>query len=331
MWRSLLSYSTQVCCRLSGAQSFALFPQPDVEEPPGADISNVAAGWKADIWRATLSAVKVTIYAGNAGDRNERGMRGAQSLGLCIAAQLGVEPSIVGSAAPVVEGGWKTQLQAASGNLQLLANALADTLRAEEATILTMGRCAASIATLPLAAQRFPDAAIVWFDAHGDCNVPMGGCASDTNYLGGMVITGAAGEWDTGFGRGVDLANVILVGARDLDPPEQQRIDRGEIRLVSVGPNLGERLRKAIGSRSVYVHLDCDVLDAGLVATEYQSPNGISFADLREAFEVLAEHDLLGLEIAEFEDCWPDGAANLPDQLLSAVQPALGTVVGRWR
>lgn len=92
-----------------------------------------------------------------------------------------------------------------------------------------------------------------------------------------MAITGAAGEWDTGFEDDLNLANVILVGARDLDPPEKHRIDRGQITLVPLGPNLLPQLEKAVGGHRLYIHLDCDVLDARLIATEYQSPYGLSF------------------------------------------------------
>lgn len=268
----------------------------------------------------------VIIYAANAGDRNERGMLGALSLGAEIAHRLGVETRTIGSPVAIVEGGWAEQLKAATPNLRLLTRSIAEQLEGNRPLLLTMGRCAASIATLPPVATCFPDAAIVWFDAHGDCNVPTGQCASDMNYLGGMVITGAAGEWNTGFGHGVDLANVILVGARDLDPPEQERIDAGQIALVPVGPDLGQRLARAIGERRAYIHLDCDVLDAGLLATEYQSPNGLSYADLREAFEALADHDVLGLEIAEYEVSWPDGRPNPPDRLIDAISPVVEAI-----
>lgn len=150
-----------------------------------------------------------------------------------------------------------------------------------------------------------------------------------TDYLGGMVISGAAGEWDTGFGREVDLGNVILVGARDLDPPEQVRIDAGQIRLVRVGAGLGSRLKDAIGGRRVYVHLDCDVLDSGLLATEYQVPGGLQWTDLLDAFESLAAHELVGLEITEYEASWPGGKPNDPSQLLSAMQPVLAMLQAR--
>jgi arginase len=267
--------------------------------------------------------MEITIYAGNAGDRNHRGMCGAVDLGTAIAKSYGVPARMIADTVKPVEGGWAEQLQAATPNLRLLARCVAERLDAGDRMMLTMGRCAASIATLPLVARRFPDAAIVWFDAHGDCNVPIEGCATDVNYLGGMVITGAAGEWDTGFGRGVDLANIILVGARDLDPPELVRIDAGQIRLVPVGAGLGPRLTEAIGGRRVYVHLDCDVLNAGLLATEYQVPGGLQWIELRDAFESLAAHELVGLEITEYEASWPGGEPNDSSQLISAMHPIL--------
>lgn len=270
--------------------------------------------------------MSVIAYAGNAGDRNARAMSGAVALGLRIANDFNAAIDIVASPAPVIEGGWVAQLQAATPNLRLLAAKVRTHLERDDRIVLTIGRCAAGIATLPLISSKFPDAAIVWFDAHGDSNVPENLLTTDMSYLGGMVITGAAGKWETGFGSGVNLANVILVDARDLDPPEMARIEAGEIKLVSVGPGLAERLEQAIDGRRVYIHLDCDVLTAGLLATEYQSPNGLSFDDLRGAYKMLAEHDVLGIEIAEFESCWLDGRPNRPDDLLSSIQPVMEAI-----
>jgi arginase len=268
-------------------------------------------------------AVEVTIYAGNAGDRNPRGMAGAVALGQKIAQEFGGFAYLVASPVPVFEGGWLAQLTAATPNLRLLQAQVKARLQRGERLMLTAGRCAASIVTLPLIAQRFPDAAIVWFDAHGDSNAPQDQGMSESSYLGGMVITGAAGIWDTGLGGDALLENVILVGARDLDPPEADRIAAGALKLVPVGPRLGERLQEAIGRRRVYIHLDCDVLAAGLLATEYQSPHGLTFEDLAEGFAVLAEMDVVGLEIAEYENYWPDGRPNCPDRLMASIAPVL--------
>lgn len=271
----------------------------------------------------------MVIYAANAGDRNERGMSGAVALGSMIAERMGLVPQMVGSACRVVEGGWAMQLAAAAPNLGQLAAKLGPLLDNDGRIIVTMGRCAAGLATLPLVATRRPDAAVVWFDAHGDCNAPADDGSTDLNYLGGMVMTGAAGEWVTGLGDGLNLANVVLVGARDLDPPERERIASGQITHVACGPDVAARLASAIAGRSVYVHLDCDVLDAGLVATEYQSPDGLSYSELRSAFDVLAGHDVVGLEIAEYESHWPDGRSNDAADLIHAIDPVLSVLCRR--
>ena len=141
-----------------------------------------------------------------------------------------------------------------------------------------MGRCAAGLATIPVVAERLPDACVVWFDAHGDSNLPS---SNAVPYLGGMVLTGAAGHWDSGLGAGLNLSNVVLVGARDLDPHEKELIAAGQLKVVEVGPNLPERLSAAVGARDVYVHIDCDVLEPGIVPIEYQVTGGLTLENLR--------------------------------------------------
>lgn len=118
--------------------------------------------------------MRLLTYAGNAGDRNPRGMAGARDLGAAIAARTDTVPDAIGSPRPLVAGGWARQLAWALPDLTLLASALGACLDRDGRAAITMGRCAAAIATLPQVARRYPDAAILWFDAHGDCNAPGG-------------------------------------------------------------------------------------------------------------------------------------------------------------
>lgn len=266
------------------------------------------------------------IYAGIAADRNDHAMSGAVELGNAIARSSGLAMRTVSERQPLLAGGWQRQLEYARPSLELLAKELGGALDVHEPTLLISCRCAASIATLPQVAARHPDAALVWFDAHGDCNVPVDSADGEGAYLGGMVISAAAGAWDSGLGSGLRWDNVILVGSRDLDPPEQERIESGQITLVSTGPDIGNRLTQAIGDRPVYVHLDCDVLEAGLLATEYQVKGGLEWEDLHEAFQALARHELIGFEIAEYEASWPDGRANDTSTLIWAIEPLLAVM-----
>ena len=138
-----------------------------------------------------------------------------------------------------------------------------------------------------------------------------------------MVITGAAGLWDSGLGGSLELSSVVLVGSRDLDPDELRLIATGKLRHLPVGPDLPARLRDAIAGRPVYMHLDCDVLEPGIVPTEYEVPGGLTLADLRSVAEVVAEHEVIGLEIAEFESQWSDGRQGSPGPLIEALSPML--------
>jgi arginase family enzyme len=262
-------------------------------------------------------------FAGRCADRNARGMEGVVRLGDELAQRLGRSPAIVGRPELPLGGGWRVELDAAGPQLHELARALDQALTVEQRSLTLMARCASGLATLPIVARHRPDACVVWFDAHGDMNTPA---TSVTGYLGGMVISGACGLWPTGFGDDLTPANVVLVGARDIDDAERELIEAERIVLVPPGPGLAQRVARAVRNRPVYIHLDCDVLEPGLVPTEFSAPSGVSFEQLEEALAMLAAHDVVGLETAEFEATWPDGRAGDPSGLIAALGPMLDAI-----
>jgi arginase len=266
----------------------------------------------------------LTIFKGRVADRNPLGMLGSERLGLALAQRLGLTPTVLGTPAAPLAAQWDVELEAARPELKVLSQALGQTLQQGHTPITTLGRCAASLATLPVVARHHPQALVVWFDAHADSNLPSN---SASGYLGGLVLTGAAGLWPTGLPSGLKLSNVVLVGARDIDPAEQALIDDGTLRLVKPGRDLADRLAAAIGERPVYVHLDCDVLEPGIVPTEYLVEGGLTLADLQQAAAVLVKNDVIGLEISEFQACWPGSDANAsPAALLEALGPLLAKI-----
>lgn len=188
-------------------------------------------------------------------------------------------------------------------------------------SIAATSRCAASIASLPIVVQHHPDICVVWFDSHADLNTPE---VTATGYLGGLALAAPAGMWDSGLGAGLELDQIVLVGQRDLDPFEQDLIDREGIPHIKAGNGLAERLRTAIGGRSVYVHLDCDVLNPGIVPTDYVHDGGLSLQDLQACCEVIAEGPFVGIEIAELQISWDVGGDPIsPAPLLDALKPLL--------
>ncbi|HTI77735.1 MAG TPA: arginase family protein [Mycobacterium sp.] len=264
----------------------------------------------------------LSVFQGRVGDHNDRGFGGAAALGAEWARRLSVPPTVVGTPEPPLSTDWRVELDAAVPTLAAMSQRYEDIYAAGRTPVTALTRCAVALATLPVVARHHPDALVVWFDAHGDINTPE---SSTTGYLGGLALSGPMGWWDSGLGSGVAPANVVLGGARDLDPFERRLIDDGVVRHVPVGPGLLDDLDAAVGDRPVYFHLDCDVLEPGLVPTDYRVPNGLSFDELRGVANRLADNTIVGVEVAEFEEAWADtGDPGNPQSLLDALSPLVG-------
>lgn len=149
-----------------------------------------------------------------------------------------------------------------------------------------------------------------------DLNVPGD---TETGYLGGMALSAPLGWWDSGLGAGLPDDAAVLVGSRDLDAAEKEHVRAGRVRLVAPGPGLGERVAEAVAGRPVYLHLDCDVLEPGIVRTDYAVPDGLSLADLHDCAGAVAAGRVVGVEIGEYEG---PGRADL-GELLDALAPVL--------
>jgi arginase len=89
------------------------------------------------------------------------------------------------------------------------------------------------------------------------------------------------------------------------------------VALVPAGDGISERLAVAIAGRPVYLHIDCDVHDPGLFATDYVVPGGLDLDDLRACATAVAESEVIGIEVAEFEG---DGHATA-DDLVAMLDP----------
>lgn len=134
-----------------------------------------------------------------------------------------------------------------------------------ERPLVVGGCCCAHIGAVEGLAARYERLAVVWLDAHGDLNTPE---TSPSGNLWGMplrmILDSAA----------VRLEDVVLVGARNLDPPEALFVTRAGLAIGSDG------IARALeGVDAVYVALDCDVLDPSEVASFVPEPKGMTLAE----------------------------------------------------
>jgi arginase len=133
-----------------------------------------------------------------------------------------------------------------------------------ERPVVLGGCCCSHVGAVEGLAARHDRLAVVWLDAHGDLNTPE---TSPSGNAWGMplrmLIDGGA----------VRPGDVALVGARNLDPPEEEFIARS-------GLHCGERAveRALDGVSCVYVALDADV--SAELAVFMPEPGGPTVVEL---------------------------------------------------
>lgn len=268
----------------------------------------------------TEPSVAVTHFAGRAGDHNDRAMSASPRLAAALADRYGAMSTVIGSPRPALSTAWNIELDTARQELERMRDHYQALFAQGLAPVTALSRCAVALATLPVVAQHRPDAVVVWFDAHADLNTPEN---TTTGYLGGLALAGPLGLWDSGLGSGLAARGVILAGVRDIDAPEADLIASSDLTLLPPGRDFGDRLGDVVTGRPVYVHIDCDVLNPGIVPTDYHVPGGLSLADLLDAATALARSEVVGIEIGELETTAGDEDVA---PLLDALAPILDTL-----
>ncbi|MGW8483723.1 arginase family protein [Microbacterium sp. NPDC055903] len=245
------------------------------------------------------------INQGRVADRTDGALRGARAAGTALSAYLGRTPVVVGSPAPARTDDWSTALPEAEETLHALRDAVVAALDADTVPLLLTNTCAASLGTLPTAAARYPDAVVLWIDAHGDFNTPA---TTGSGYLGGMVLAAACGLWDSGHGSGLDPKQVIVVGGRDIDPAEAELLAGAGVTVLPPSESTPARVAELVAGRDVWIHVDWDVLEPGYIPAAYRVADGLLPHEVADIFAAFPAGRVRGVELAEFED----GDAEVP-------------------
>jgi arginase len=124
------------------------------------------------------------------------------------------------------------------------------------------GCCCSHVGAVEGLAARHEKLALVWFDAHGDLNTPA---TSPSGNAWGMplrmIVDGGA----------VEPQRVALIGARNLDPPEEEFLRTSGIRRTA-----DDALADV---DCVYVAFDLDVLDPADARSFMPEPDGMRLDD----------------------------------------------------
>jgi arginase family enzyme len=128
------------------------------------------------------------------------------------------------------------------------------------------GDCCSHIGAVEGLAARQDRLAVIWLDAHGDLNTPETSPSGNTWGMPLRIIL------DSGA---VAPDDVALVGARALDPPEEEYIARSGIHT---GDDAVDRALD--GVNCVYVALDADVLEPSELSVFMPEPDGLSIDEV---------------------------------------------------
>ena len=161
--------------------------------------------------------------------------------------------------------------------------------------VVLAGNCNSCLGTLA-GLQGEEVTGIVWLDAHGDFNTPE---TSVSGLLEGMSLAAATGVCHDdlrircGLHDPVAGRNVLMLGVRDLDPGEDDRLAMNQVTVRPPGAleEVGEllvALRQRV--QRVYLHLDADVLDPDeSPGVNHRPPGGLPVAEAANLLRMIVE------------------------------------------
>jgi arginase len=206
--------------------------------------------------------------------------------------------------------------------------------------IVLGGNCGVTLAAVAAA----PDPqkiGVLWLDAHADFNTPD---TTASGFLDGMGLATLTGRcWRTLASRIAGFApvpddQVVLCGARDIDPLEETLLASSSIRVVPGAAirsdglaasltNALDAVRERVGQ--LHFHLDADVLDGARArANAFAAPGGLTSEELVEVARMTAARfDIVSVAVTAYDPAI-DTEAEIPRALTPALEALLGASSG---
>lgn len=192
---------------------------------------------------------------------------------------------------------------------------------ADAPRVVLSGDCVTALAVAAGVQRRGISAGLVWFDAHGDFHTES---STASGYLGGLPLAKAVGRGDLTLPKAMGLTSlpedqVLLVDARDLDPPEVEALNNSAVRRAFVS-----NVSAALHSGPLHLHIDIDVVDPTLIpGLRFPAPGGPDVEALATALKRIVEgHNIAVVSIAAtYRPASSDRVRN--DAVLGAILAAI--------
>ncbi|MFH1156555.1 MAG: arginase [Pseudomonadota bacterium] len=142
---------------------------------------------------------------------------------------------------------------------------------------------------------------LIWIDAHGDFNTPETSPSGNIHGMPLAVLLGEGNDRLVNLGRSgakLDPESVVLIGIRDLDPRERERLKKSKITVYTmrdideqgISAIANKALMKFIHMKRIHVSLDMDALDpAEAPGVGTPVPGGLTFREAHLLMEIVAD------------------------------------------
>jgi arginase len=203
---------------------------------------------------------------------------------------------------------WHAEIQTSFELMRMLASAVRQARDAGRFPIVLAGNCNTAVGTL--AGLGADSTGVAWFDAHGDFNTPE---TTRSGFLDGTAVAIITGRCWTqlavtvpGFAPIAD-ERVCLIGTRDIDSLEGALLDESSVDVIepkhlrSALPDTLKKISRHV--KSIYVHLDLDVLDSAVAAANsYALAGGLTLEDVEYALSLIArEFRIAGITLSAYD------------------------------
>jgi arginase len=165
-------------------------------------------------------------------------------------------------------------------------------------TTVVSGDCLVALGTLAGVQRAGIDPGLVWLDAHGDVHTLQ---STTSGYLGGLSLRLAMGAHPERLAVPLGLRplaeqRVVLVGARDLDPPEEAYLAGSAVRRSTVQSLTADLAPEG----PLVLHVDLDVVNpAVLPGLLFPAPGGPPVSEVIDAVRrILATGRVAALDVA---------------------------------
>ncbi|MEM1264006.1 MAG: arginase [Pseudomonadota bacterium] len=264
---------------------------------------------------------------------------GLQKLGFELASELDIDVPTMESREPAShDARFKREILAVC---QALADATEQAFVAGHIPLVIGGDHSIAMGTVAGAARYFQgrgeDLGLIWFDAHGDMNLPA---TSPTGNIHGMPLAHLLGRGDSdlagiaGFTPAIKPENVALIGIRDIDDGERRIIRESGIHTFTMR-DIDEQGMTAVcraalatvtaGTAGFHVSFDVDGCDPTVMpGSGTLVPGGVSYREAHQLLENCADTGLMtSMEVVELNP-FLDQANVSAERAVTLIQSAFG-------